>query len=437
MKKLSAFLLILCVSINLFAIEKIDITRGNVEPVPLANLEFSGGDPMAREIGREMLEVVNNDLSGTGLFRIIDKDAYIESINNVRQAPKFSAWRQINAAALLVTEVHSIDKHKIKVEYQLWDPYTESSLRGHVYQAGASDWRRIAHKIADDIYKRITGDEGYFDTKIIFIAASGPFKHRIKRLAIIDQDGANFKYLSDGKYLTLTPRFSPDNKKLLYLSYSNDKPRVHLRDLNSGRDKILGHFKGMTFAPRFAPNGKEVAMSAASRGSSDVYVMDLAAKKSKQLTSGAYINTSPYFSPDNEKIAFISDRSGSSQIYIMDKDGSDQKRISFAQGRYYTPTWSPRGDFIAFTKSFQGTFYIGVMRPDGSGERILTQGYLVESPAWSPNGRVIMYARGDKYRGDGKATKSTLCTVDITGNFERTLGLPTDASDPTWSNILD
>jgi len=437
MKNLIVVLVILFGNIASYAIEKIDITKGNIEPVPLANLEFSGSDPMAREIGKEMLQVVNDDLAGTRLFRIIDKEAYIEAVNQVQQTPKFSAWRQVNAAALLVTEVHSIGSDKIRVEYQLWDPYTESSLRGHVYQAQSSDWRRVAHKIADDIYKRITGEEGYFDTKIVFISASGPFRHRIKRLAIIDQDGANFKYLSDGRYLTLTPRFSPDNKKLLYLSYVNERPKVHIRDLNSGHDRILGHFKGMTFAPRFAPNGKDLAMSASSKGSSDIYVMGISAKKPKQLTSGAYINTGPYFSPDSERIAFISDRSGASQIYIMNKDGSDQKRISFGQGRYYTPAWSPRGDFIAFTKSFQGSFYIGVMRTDGSGERILTQGYLVESPTWSPNGRVIMYARGDKYKGDGKATKSTLCTVDITGNFERTLNLPTDASDPSWSQPLD
>lgn len=420
-----------------YAIERIDITKGVVEPVPLANPTLVGNDAMAREVGKEILSVINNDLQNTGLFRVIDQDAYIETITNAKQRPKFSAWRQINAAGLLVGEVSSEGRGEIKVEYHLWDPYTESSLKSHVYQSKESQWRRIAHKIADDIYKRITGEEGYFNTKIVFIAESGPSKHRIKRLAIIDQDGANFKYLSDGKNLTLTPRFSPDNEKLLYLAYVNERPRVHLRNLQTGRDTILGHFKGMTFAPRFSPNGQEVVMSAAKKGSSDVYIMDLTAKHPKQLTSGAYINTSPYFSPDGDKIAFISDRSGTSQLYIMNRDGSDQQRISFGDGRYYTPIWSPRGDFIAFTKTYKGVFYIGVMRPDGSGERLLTQGYLVESPTWSPNGRVIMYARGQPYSNSGQHGKSTLCTIDITGNFEKTLFLPTDASDPSWSNLLD
>ncbi|MEK6734510.1 MAG: Tol-Pal system beta propeller repeat protein TolB, partial [Pseudomonadota bacterium] len=325
---------------------------------------------------------------------------------------------------------------RIKVEYKLWDPYTETILVSGYFESKYNEWRRIAHKIADEIYKRITGEEGYFDTKILFIAASGPGKYRIKRLAIMDQDGVNLKYLNDGKSLTLTPRFSPDNRKALYLSFAKKKPRVHYRDLNTGDDHILGHFKGMTFAPRFSPDGKEVAMSSALNGSSDVYLMDIEAKKPKQLTRGAYINTSPYFSPDGEKIVFVSDRSGTAQLYIMNKDGSDQQRISFGKGRYYTPIWSPRGDYIAFTKTSSGTFYIGVMRPDGSGERMLTQGYLVESPAWSPNGRQIIYTRGEPYRGDGKAAKSYLCTIDITGHFERTLNLPTDASDPSWSNLL-
>lgn len=436
MKKILLLCLVVMTSSAALAIERIDITNGNLEPMPIASIKFSGSTPMDKEIGKEITQVINSDLQGTGLFRVIDEAAYIEPIKTVKHTPKFLAWRQINASAMLVGEIFKVGS-EIKVEYQLWDPYSETSLKGSFYQSKDSQWRRIAHKIADDVYKRITGEEGYFDTKILFIAASGPARMRIKKLAIMDQDGANLKYLSDGKNLTLTPRFSPDNRSALYLSYAKHKPRVHLRNLNSGSDHVLGHFKGMTFAPRFSPNGKEIAMSSAINGSSDVFIMDLSAKKPTQLTKGAYINTSPYFSPDGEKIAFVSDRSGSAQIYVMNKDGSDQQRVTFGKGGYYTPVWSPRGDYIAFTRQHAGTFYIGVIRPDGSGERMLTQGYLVESPSWSPNGRVIMYTRGEPYRGSGKASKSTLCTIDITGHFDRTLQLPTDASDPSWSNLLN
>ncbi|MCT4634821.1 MAG: Tol-Pal system beta propeller repeat protein TolB [Rickettsiales bacterium] len=431
MKKLLVLLVVL-IGLQVSAVERIDITNGKVDPMPIASPNFVANNAIAGEI----LQVVHNDLQGTGLFRIINKDAYIEAIQNVRKYPKFSAWRIINASALLTGEVSFTNSKEIKVEFHLWDPYGEKSIKAGIYQGKEKDWRRIAHKIADDVYKRLTGEEGYFNTKIIFIAESGPATHRIKKLAIMDQDGANLKYLTDGRNLTLTPRFSPDSYKALYLSYKDNKARVHLRDLNTQKDNILGHFKGMTFAPRFAPSGKEMAMSLAMKGSSDVMVMDLETMNYKKITSGSYINTSPYFSPDGEKIAFISDRSGASQIYVMNKDGSDQKRISFGQGRHYTPIWSPRGDFIAFTKSYQGKFYIGVMRPDGSGERILTQGYFVGNPTWSPNGRVMMYTRTEKYQGGGKPLKSNLCTIDITGNFERTLQLPTDASDANWSKLL-
>ena len=436
MKRILILFLAMFSAINLQAIERIDITNGNLEPMPIASVKFSGISHMDQELGREITQVINNDLQGTGLFRVIDEAAYIEKIHNVKHRPKFSAWRQINASAMLVGEVFKTGS-EIKVEYQLWDPYTEASLKGSFYHSKEKNWRRIAHKIADDVYKRITGEEGYFDTKILFIAASGPPKMRIKKLAVMDQDGANLKYLSDGKNLTLTPRFSPDNHSALYLSYANNKPRVHLRNLNTGKDNILGHFKGMTFAPRFSPDGKEVVMSSALNGSTDVFLMDLFAKNPKQLTRGAYINTSPYFSPDGSKIAFVSDRSGGAQLYVMNKDGSDQQRITFGDGRYYTPVWSPRGDYIAFTKFKSGTFYIGVVRPDGSGERILTQGYLVESPEWSTNGRVIIYTKGEPYRGSGKASRSSICMIDITGHFERTLNLPTDASDPSWSRLLN
>lgn len=435
MRKILLKLLFIMVSFQSNAIERIDITNGNIEPMPLASIDFSGIGESDREMGKKITEVINNDLEGTGLFRIIDDRAYIENIITVRHRPKFSAWRQINATALLVGEVYKAGG-SLKVEYQLWDPFTESSLKGNIYKAKEKDWRRIGHKIADDIYKRITGEEGYFDTKILFIAASGPAKKRIKKLAIMDQDGANMKYLNEVNSLNLTPRFSPDNHSALYLSFANNKARVHLRNLNSGSDHILGNFKGMTFAPRFDPTGKKVIMSSSHNGTTDIYLMDLSAKKPERLTTGAYINTSPYFSPDGEKIAFVSDRSGSPQLYVMNRDGSNQERITFSKGSYFSPIWSPRGDYIAFAKKVANSFYIGVIRPDGSGERVLTQGYLVESPAWSPNGRVIIYTRGEPYRGSNMAAKSYLCTIDITGNFERTLKLPTDASDPSWSSIL-
>ena len=436
MKKILCFCLMLISSIEAFAIERIDITKGNVDPMPIASVKFLGTDHMSKETGREITQVINNDLQGTGLFRVIDPSAYIENIQHINNSPKFSTWRQINASALLTGEVSNAGFNQIKVEYKLWDPYSESLLKGSFYESKDKDWRRISHKIADDIYKRLTGEEGYFNTKIIFIAESGPAKRRIKKLAIMDQDGANLKYLSDGSNLTLTPRFSADSHKVLYLAFIKHQAKVHLRHLNTGKDQILGHFKGMTFAPYFSPDGKEAVMSLTIKGSSDIVLMNLDTMQSTQLTSGAYINTSPYFSPDGSKIAFSSDRSGRSQLYVMNKDGSDQQRISFGEGMYFTPTWSPRGDFIAFTKLERGKgFSIGVMRTDGSGERILTQGYLVEGPTWSPNGRVIMYTRGERHQG-GKAAKSTICTVDITGHFERTLNLPTDASGPDWSNPL-
>jgi TolB protein len=434
MKKIF-FSIIFAFGISAQAIERIDITNGSIEPMPIASVNFSGIGESDREVGKQITEVINNDLKGSGLFRIIDDKAYIETIHNVKHHPKFSAWRQINATALLVGEVYK-SGDGIKVEYQLWDPFTETSLKGNIYKAKTTQWRRVAHKIADDIYKRITGEEGYFDTKILFISATGPAKMRSKRLAIMDQDGANIKYLSDGKNLTLTPRFSPDNHSALYLSLANHKLKVHLRNLNSGNDSVLGHFKGMTFAPRFAPNGKEVIMSATANGTTDIFLMELNAKKPKQLTQGNYINTSPYFSPDGEKIAFVSDRSGKPQIYVMNKDGSNQERITFGQGSYTTPIWSPRGDYILFTKQYMGTFYLGVIRPDGSGERIITQAYLIDSPSWAPNGRVIIYTKGEPYRGTAMASRSYLCTIDVTGNFERTLKLPTDASDPSWSSLL-
>ncbi|MGF1627626.1 MAG: Tol-Pal system protein TolB, partial [Alphaproteobacteria bacterium] len=306
---------------------------------------------------------------------------------------------------------------------------------GFSYTTQPDNWRRIAHIVADAIYKRLTGEEGYFDTRIVYIAESGSASSRVKRLAIMDQDGANNRYLTDGSYLVLTPRFSPSTQDISYVAYINNQPRVYLFNIDSGRQEILGNFPGMTFAPRFTPNGQSVLLSIAEGGNSEIYSLALAGRQLTRLTNHPAIDTAPSMSPDGGRIVFESDRSGSQQLYVMSAGGGEAQRISFGDGRYATPVWSPRGDLIAFTKILGGTFYIGVMRPDGSGERLLADGYLVESPTWAPNGRVLMYYVQGPTASSG-ATSSALYTVDITGTNARRVPAPGDGSDPAWSPLL-
>ena len=290
--------------------------------------------------------------------------------------------------------------------------------------------------MADAIYERLTGDKGYFNTIIAYISESGPSSKRVKRLALMDQDGDGHQFLTSGANLVLTPRFSPDMQYIAYLSYINNKPRVYMYNMKTQETELLGNFPGMTFAPRFSPDSRHILLSYAKNGVTDIYEMDLETRNSKKLTSGPSIDTSPSYSPDGQKIVFNSDRGGNQQIYVMNRDGSGVERISFRQGsRYATPVWSPRGDYIAFTRMEGNSFYIGVMYPDGSGERTLASGFIVEGPTWSPNGRVIMFQRQNR----GTATTNApiqLYSIDVTGQNERMVLTPGDGSDPAWSPLL-
>jgi TolB protein len=412
------------------AVLRIDITKGNAEPMPIALPNLPGNS-----VGADIIRVVSADLERSGLFRPISQSSFIEQITPQTTIPRFADWRQINAAALITGSVTDSGNGKLKVAFRLWDVYGEEQIAGKEYNTFKNNWRRIAHIMADEIYKRLTGENGYFDSRVVYVAESGPALKRVKRLAIMDQDGENHKFLTDGRYLVLTPRFSPNSQEILYMSYAGKQPRVYLRDLQTGREESLGNFEGMSFSPRFSNDGNSIIMSIASGGSTQIYKMDLRSRRLSKITSGNAIDTSPSYSPDGSQIVFNSDRGGSQQIYTMNADGSSVKRISFGDGRYGTPVWSPRGDLIAFTKMSGGKFYIGVMRPDGSGERLLTESFLDEGPTWSPNGRVIMFHRQTP-SSRREAGNTKLYSVDITGSNLREVVTPMSASDPAWSPLL-
>ena len=402
----------------------IDITRGVVEPMPLAVTDFYGQGNGEKKFGANIGKVIAADLERSGLFSPIDKKAFIQTGESLNILPRFGDWRIINAQALVQGRVEMTVDGRLRVEFRLWDVLSEKQMVGLAYFTVPSNWRRVAHIISDAIYKRITGEDGYFDTRIVYIAESGPKVNRVKRLAIMDQDGENHRFLTDGRDLVLTPRFSPTLQEITYLSYFKGVPRVYIFNIDSGRQEVLGEFPGMTFAPRFSADGKSVIFSMTKNGNAEIHTMDLATREVRKLTQHSAIDTSPSYAPDGKHIVFNSDRSGSQQLYVMNKNGGEVKRISFGKGRYATPVWSPRGDWIAFTRMHNGTFYIGVMRPDGSGERLLTQAFLVEAPTWAPNGRVLMYFRQDPSDEFGRGGRTRVFSIDFTGHNEREVLTP-------------
>jgi TolB protein len=414
---------------------EITVDRARTEPIPIAIPPLAAGAD-ASQLARDIAGVITNNLTRSGLFRPIDPAAFINSPAS-GDVPNFANWKAIGAQALITGKVETVAGGQVRVEFRLWDVLPQAQIQGTAYTAPVANWRRVGHLISDVVYERLLGEKGYFDTRIVYVAGSGPRDRRVKRLAIMDQDGERNQFLTDGSFLVYSPRFHPTKDQITFMSYVNNRPRVYMFDLGTGRSQMLGNFGDMTLSPRYAPDGNSVVLSQTVGSGAQIYSVGIGGGGAKLLAdSGGAIDVSPCYSPDGSQIVFNSDRGGDQQLYVMGADGSGIKRISFGQGRYAAPVWSPRGDLIAYVRFNASTFQLGVMRPDGSGERILSEGYVLDSPTFAPNGRVIMFTRetaARSARGDGYSSR--LVSIDITGFNERVQPTPTDASDPAWGPL--
>ena len=411
----------------------VDVNRGNVQPLPIALPGFVGSADDAK-LGADITDVISSDLKRSGLFLPLDPSTFVQKALDPNETPRFADWRVINAQALVTGGIARQPDGRLRAEFRLWDVFATQQIAGQQFFTTPDNWRRVAHIIADAIYQRLTGEKGYFDTRVVFVSESGPKDNRVKRLAIMDQDGANVRYLTDGKELVLTPRFNPTSQEVTYMSYrGQEQPHVYLLNIENGQRELVGDFPGMTFSPRFSPDGQKVIMSLQPGGNANIYTMDLRSKSTTRLTDDSAIDTSPSYAPDGSQIVFTSDRGGTPQLYVMGADGSNPKRVTFGEGTFETPVWSPRGDLIAFTRRAKGQFAIGVIRPDGSGQRILTEGFHNEGPTWAPNGRVIMFFRDTPGANGGPQ----LWTIDLTGYNEYRIPLDGFASDPAWSPLIN
>ena len=410
------------------------VNRGVIKPISLAVPSFIKESGANSIISRELAKVISNNLNGTGLFKSIPQTAYVSTPLSFNTPVQFSDWSIINTDVLVVGSVGLKPDGRLEVKFRLWDVSQQKEIgKGKQYFTNSESWRRISHKISDTIYTRVTGEGAYFDSRVVFVSETGPKDNRTKRLAIMDQDGANFRLLKHPPSLVIAPRFSPTTNKIIFTGYETGKPRVYLMDLSSGEITSLPELQGMSFAPRFSADGSEIVLSMTENGNTDIFISNLASGTKRRLTTNIAIDTAPSFSPDGNRIVFESDRGGGQQLYIIPSKGGEAKRISFGEGRYATPVWSPRGDLIAFTKIKEGKFHIGVMRVDGTKERLLTTSFLDEGPAWAPNGRVLMFFR----ETPGKAGAPSIYSIDISGRNLRKIKTSSFASDPNWSQILN
>jgi len=415
---------------------KVDIVAGGTDPISIAVQKFQVTGNVSNNEAKMLRDVVEKDLKSTGLFRIVNHDAFPEYVK-MSDMPNFKSWMAIKTQALVQANIIVQSKDKYKLEFYLWDVTGKEQIEAQSLVASKKSVRRLAHIMADAIYERLTGEVGYFDTQIVFIAETGPVTKRIKRMAIIDQDGYGLRYLSDKNTFVMSPHFSPNMASVVFLSYRDDDPMIWTLDLETGEQKRLGQFGGMNFSPRFSPDGNKIALSLVKNGVTNIYEYIFDTKELKQLTFGTSIDTSPSYSPDGKKMAFNSDRSGSQQIHVLDLETGKQQRITYGSGRYATPAWSPDGQFIAFTKLSDDTFYIGIMNPQGRHEKILAGGWFMESPSWAPGSRRLVYYETERSDDDLERI-SHIRSVDITGQNLYDIELPNDinGTEPTWSSML-
>jgi TolB protein len=416
---------------------RVDINSGISQPMPIAVPAFAPANMASTdagstsELGAKVAAVIANDLASSGLFRPLPADSFTTTVDVAAATrPDFAAWRTVAAQALVTGTVAAGADGSITLACYGYDVFAAAPLVQQGFTTSVAGWRRAAHKCADLVYSRLTGEAGYFDSRIVYVSETGGMTKRIKRLAVMDQDGAGHRFLTAGQSIVLMPRFAPNSQTLAYTSFEGNRPRIWLYTLGSGQRQEVANLPAMSFAPRFTPDGQALVFSMAVGGNTDIYRIDIATKALTRLTTAPGIDTSPSVSPDGSRIVFESDRGGSQQLYVMNADGSGQTRISFGAGRSASPVWSPRGDLIAFTRMGAGRFGIGVMRPDGSGERLLTNGWQDEGATWSPNGRVILFQRM------ARGGKTDLWSVDVSGQNERAVPTPLDGSDPAWSPLL-
>ncbi len=399
----------------------------NFKPVTVAVTPFLG-----EEGGDKIDGIVSNDFARSIFLLPVNPTSFPETISNPDVRPNIDAWKTINAQFVLTGRVLRPDNRHVTAQFRLWDAATGEQVAGEQYTTEAANARRVAHMIADSVFSRVTGEKGFFDSRIVFVDETGPKDKRRKRLAVMDMDGADVKTLGgSGEELVVTPRFSPSAPQVAYMSFGAAEPKVTLLNLETGQREAVGNFPGMTFAPRFSPDGQQIVMSLSEGANSNLYTMDLRTRATTRLTDTSAIDTSPTFSPDGSQIAFESDRGGSQQIYVMSSTGGPAKRISFGEGKYSTPVWSPRGDIIAFTRIKGGSFGIGVMKPDGSGERILVEGFHNEGPTFAPNGLYVMF-----FRDFGGSGGPKIYMTDIFGHGEFLVPTPDYASDPSWGPLM-
>ena len=431
--KVRLLLLFLLFFNSIFAIDTVNLQTSRYSKLSIAINNFACSHKSLYSDYLKLNSIIISDLIISGLYNILDNINVIDRKFGISHVPNFAEWKKIKADILVNGEIRKESRNHYKIYFNVWDIILNKLLLSKSFSIQRQDLNLGSHIIANHIYELLTGAKGYFDSKIAYISEVYSRKKKIKRLAVMNFDGTNNQFLTDGKNIVLNPEFSSDGKKILYVSYAKKMPQVFLKHLYTGEEVIIGNFPGMSFAPQFSPDDKKIIFSVAKKGATNLFQMDIATQNITKITNNFSINTSPSYSPDGEQIVMNSDYGGSTQIYIMNKDGSNKHRISFGGGSYREPSWSPRGDYILFTKIEKGEgFMIGIMKPDGSGEKILTKGFQVEKPAWCPNGRVIIFTKL-KVNSKIGLHEPYLYTIDISVFNERLIPTPKAASHAAWA----
>lgn len=414
---------------------ELTITGTGARQVPVAVVDFVGQTSQEQDMGMEIARIVRSNLSRAGLLRTIDPKMHPQDSRAALLNMQYPQWQLAGSDNVITGRIKVSQYGRLNVEFFLNDTVRRNQLMALSFSTMANNWRRVGHVISDEVMKRLTGEDGAFDTRIVYVAESGPKTRRTKQLAIMDQDGGNHRILTGNDLLVTTPRFSPASQEITYVALQGNTWRVFIYNLETGQQEVISDFQGTPTAPRFSPKGDRMVLSISFNGNTDLYEVDLTTRRRTRLTNSQGIDTAASYGPGGRRLVFESDRGGSQQLYIKALDTGEVRRISRGQGSYATPVWSPTGEWIAFTKRQGEDFHIGIMRPDGTDERLLTSGFVAESPTWAPNGRLLAYYKQEPTQ-QGDSVQTALYAVDLFTYQERLVMTPNDASDPAWSPRL-
>lgn len=426
-------ILIISLTNNILFAQQIEVSGKNYKLTKIAINHFLTQKYEEKIIAKEIRDTVCKNLSDSGIFSIVAENNFIEQNKGSEFIPFFEAWKKINATILVNGSLTKNRKNNYTIVISIWDNILAKKILHRKITFSEKSIQKTSHIISDHIYQEIIGEKGYFDSKILYVAEKVIENKIFTRIAMMNQDGKEHKYLTNGKFISISPKISPDKENIAYVDFRAGISKIFLRNLYSGQENLLTNMKGSIFSPRFSRNGKKILFSLAKKGATNIFKFDINTKKISVLTRNIYINTSPQFSPDDKKIIFTSNRLGTAKIYTMNEEGKNVVKITEKPGSHLEPKWSPDGKYISYINLRRKLgYYINIINTKTGEETTVVKSDVIHGYCWCPNSKYILFSEAIGNKEEEKKTIYKLQKINIFNKHKTTINTPYSASDPIW-----